>query len=100
MFRNGTLALLFVALPFAGYAGRTFATTRGSDMTADTILFNGRVHTVDRENPQASAVAIKDGRFLAVGDDATVMATRGDASVRHPSNARDENPLRLRRTVA
>src|SRR5690606_33845568 len=76
----GAAGMLWAALPFAGNTGRTFAATRGGNMSADTILFNGRVHTVDRENPQASAVAIKDGRFLAVGDDATVMATRGDAT--------------------
>ncbi len=36
-------------------------------MSADTILFNGRFHTVNREQPLASAVAVKDGKFLAVG---------------------------------
>src|SRR5689334_7826930 len=46
-------------------------------MTADLILHNGRIHTVDRERPAASAVAVRDGRFVAVGDDATVMAQRG-----------------------
>ncbi|MFI8479245.1 amidohydrolase [Pseudomonas sp. NPDC078700] len=45
-------------------------------MSADLILFNGRLHTVDRENPQATAVAIKDGRFVAVGSDADAMAMR------------------------
>ncbi len=76
----GAAGMLWSALPFASFAGRSFATNRGGNMTADTILFNGRIHTVDRDNPQASAVAIKDGRFLAVGDDATVMATRGDGT--------------------
>ncbi|HSC83996.1 MAG TPA: amidohydrolase family protein, partial [Pseudomonas sp.] len=49
-------------------------------MNADLILFNGRLHTVDREKPTATAVAIKDGRFLAVGNDAEVMALRGSAT--------------------
>ncbi|MGH8486078.1 MAG: amidohydrolase family protein, partial [Pseudomonas sp.] len=49
-------------------------------MTADLILFNGKLHTVDREKPTASAVAIKDGRFLAVGTDAEAMTHRGDAT--------------------
>jgi len=44
---------------------------------ADLILFNGRLHTVDRAKPLASAVAIKDGRFIAVGNDAQAMALRG-----------------------
>ena len=37
------------------------------------ILTNGRFHTVDRSKPLASAVAIRDGRFLAVGDADDVM---------------------------
>ncbi|NBF04883.1 amidohydrolase family protein [Pseudomonas sp. Fl5BN2] len=47
---------------------------------ADLILFNGRLHTVDRAKPRASAVAIKDGRFLAVGNDAQAMALRGSTT--------------------
>jgi predicted amidohydrolase YtcJ len=37
------------------------------------ILTNGCFHTVDRSQPQASAVAIQDGKFLAVGDIDEVM---------------------------
>ncbi len=47
---------------------------------ADLILTNGRFHTLDRSNPQAAAVAIADGRFVAVGDAADVMRHRGDAT--------------------
>ncbi|RFM29667.1 amidohydrolase [Deminuibacter soli] len=47
-------------------------------MKAETILYNGQVHTVDRNNPVATAVAIKNGRFIAVADDATVMQLAGD----------------------
>ncbi|MDR7057110.1 amidohydrolase [Pseudomonas sp. Choline-02u-1] len=49
-------------------------------MSADLILFNGQFHTVDREKPLASAVAIKDGRFVAVGNDAEAMALKGSAT--------------------
>lgn len=41
---------------------------------AELILLNGKFHTVDRENPLAEAVAIRDGKFLAVGSEAEVMA--------------------------
>lgn len=37
------------------------------------ILTNGRFHTADKSNPVATAVAIADGKFLAVGDTAEVM---------------------------
>ena len=36
---------------------------------ADLILTNGRVTTSDAAKPSAIGVAIKDGRFLAVGSD-------------------------------
>ena len=34
---------------------------------ADLVLHRGLITTLDRANPTASAVAIQDGRFLAVG---------------------------------
>ncbi|MDF3868527.1 amidohydrolase [Pseudomonas denitrificans (nom. rej.)] len=50
-----------------------------AERNADLILFNGKLHTVDPERPQATAVAIADGKFLVVGTDAQAMAYR-DAS--------------------
>jgi predicted amidohydrolase YtcJ len=44
---------------------------------ADRILFNGRVTTLGRSSPAASAVAIAKGRFLAVGPNEEVLALRG-----------------------
>jgi predicted amidohydrolase YtcJ len=43
-------------------------------MTADLILTNGRFSTLDRGNPNAEAVAIASGRFLAVGSEQEVRA--------------------------
>ena len=40
---------------------------------ADVVFRNGRFTTLDPANPQASSVAIKDGQFIAVGDEAEVM---------------------------
>ncbi|WP_434629565.1 amidohydrolase [Chromobacterium sp. CV08] len=47
---------------------------------ADVILRNGRIATLDRRKPLASAVAVKDGRFLAVGEEAEIMALAGPAT--------------------
>ena len=44
---------------------------------ADLILHHGVFTTLDRANPVASAVAIKDGRFLRVGSDEDVMSVAG-----------------------
>jgi predicted amidohydrolase YtcJ len=43
----------------------------------DLILHNGRFTTLDRANPTASAVAIKDGKFTEVGRDEDVMPRAG-----------------------
>ncbi|CAH2601125.1 Amidohydrolase [Rhodovastum atsumiense] len=50
--------------------------------TAETILYNGRITTLDRGLPEASAVAIAAGQFLAVGSDAEVMALAGPGTRR------------------
>ncbi len=44
---------------------------------ADLILHSGRITTLDRRLPEAAAVAIGGGRFLAVGRDEDVMALAG-----------------------
>lgn len=46
-------------------------------MNAELILFNGKIHTVDRDNPLASAAAVSDGKFVAVGEDNEIMQRRG-----------------------
>jgi predicted amidohydrolase YtcJ len=44
---------------------------------ADLIVMNGRFNTGDERRPSASAAAIKDGRFIAVGSDKDVLTHRG-----------------------
>jgi len=44
---------------------------------ADTIYVNGIVHTVDEDFSRASAFAIKDGKFIYVGDDAGARSHAG-----------------------
>ena len=47
----------------------------------DTILFNGRIATLDPARPTATAVAIKEGLFSAVGDDREIMVQRGPKTI-------------------
>ncbi|WP_448664024.1 amidohydrolase [Sphingomonas sp. CJ20] len=47
---------------------------------ADLILTNGRVYTVEEGRPWAQAVAIKNGRILAVGTVAEVAKRQGAAT--------------------
>jgi len=44
---------------------------------ADRVYVNGNICTVDEEFSKASAIAVKDGRFIYVGDDAGVRAHIG-----------------------
>jgi predicted amidohydrolase YtcJ len=46
----------------------------------DIILHRGLFTTLDRSNPTASAVAIKDGVFTAVGHDNDVMKLAGPST--------------------
>ncbi|HWZ33556.1 MAG TPA: amidohydrolase [Bryobacteraceae bacterium] len=55
---------------FVGILGA--ASLRGASVKPDLILTNGNIHTMDPANPQAQAVAIADGRFLAVGTNAEI----------------------------
>jgi predicted amidohydrolase YtcJ len=45
---------------------------------ADSAFRNGRIYTVDESRPWVEAVAIRDGRFVAVGTDAEIKAFIGD----------------------
>ena len=48
----------------------------------DLIIVNAKVTTLDRTNPVAEAVAIRDGKFLNVGSEQAVRAAaRADATV-------------------
>ncbi len=61
--------------------GGTFALQKGQDaMDAELLLVNGRITTLNSAHPQAAAVAVKDGRFIAVGTDADIMTSRGEGS--------------------
>ncbi|MEA1673382.1 amidohydrolase [Nitrospirillum sp. BR 11163] len=55
-------------------------TTAADVQTADLILHHGLFTTLDRANPTATAVAVKNGRFLKVGGEHEVMAHAGPAT--------------------
>ena len=47
---------------------------------ADLILRNGRIYTVDAARSWASAVAVRNGRYIAIGDDAAVAPYRDETT--------------------
>src|SRR5687767_9563313 len=46
-------------------------------VTADLILHNGVIWTVDEKNSTAQAVAIKEGKFVVVGSNSAALKMRG-----------------------
>ena len=47
------------------------------EKAADAVLLHGRVYTVDSKHPWAQALAIRDGRVIAVGSDKEIARYRG-----------------------
>ena len=65
------------ALALASVVGLT-ACSGGSDMdAADLVLTGGRVVTVDAANTEGEAIAVRDGRMLAVGSAVDIEAYIG-----------------------
>lgn len=76
--RSLPLALLTPTLLVGACAGDP---PRAAGPAADRIFHGGTVLTVDADDATAQAVAIRDGRILAVGAEAEVMQHRGEGSV-------------------
>ena len=48
-------------------------------MKADRIIKNAKIFTSDKDNPLASALVVKDGKFVYVGDEAGLSDYEGEA---------------------
>ena len=66
-----------VALAAALMAALAARAGEGSRPAADLIVSDAKIWTGDAQHPQAQALAVLDGRIVAVGDDQAVMAWRG-----------------------
>ena len=49
-------------------------------MKADYILKNAKIFTSNKDNPMASALVVKDGKFIYVGDDSGLSAYEGEVT--------------------
>lgn len=49
----------------------------GQTSAADLILINANIRTMDKANPKAEAIAVADGRIIAVGTTKTIQAFAG-----------------------
>jgi predicted amidohydrolase YtcJ len=76
--RQFAFVWLFLPLLLAvTFASSAIAQVRTGIQPADLILQNGVIWTVDSQNSIAQAVAIRDGKFVAVGSNRDALRFRG-----------------------
>jgi predicted amidohydrolase YtcJ len=56
----------------------TSCSDKDQSKMADTIYVNGKIYTVNEDQPWAEAVAIKDGKFIKVASTADIEKLKGD----------------------
>ena len=74
LFRS--LVVICLSISFLVACGGPSATPEA--VVADTVYTNSKVYTVNEAQPWAEAVAIKDGKFIAVGLADDMTAVTGD----------------------
>ena len=67
--------LIFLGLLVVFLSWTSFAETKST--TADVVLVHARIYTVNTQQPWAEALAIREGRILAVGTDREIARYRG-----------------------
>ncbi|SDJ84011.1 amidohydrolase [Natronincola ferrireducens] len=77
MKRKAICFVLLVMFGVISVMSPIHALSAGGDLLADKVLINGVVYTVDQEDTMAEAIAIKDGKILAVGTTQEVKAYIG-----------------------
>ncbi|MBK9070062.1 MAG: amidohydrolase [Myxococcales bacterium] len=85
MMRASAYFAIFLFLVSCG-AGSKRMSTQARDTnhaTADDIYLGGVLYTMDPAAPSATAMAVKDGRILAVGNDVEMAAYAGPGTVKH-----------------
>src|SRR5512138_3140672 len=73
--RSMALAMLGAGILLAGAAP---ATAQQADFNSpDLVLVNGKVLTLDEQSSVTEAIAVRDGRILATGSNASIRALAG-----------------------
>lgn len=85
------LGLVLFLLSAAGTGGPGPAAA-AQGPPADTILFGGKVITVDDQDRIAEAVAVRDGRIAAVGTNDEILALAGPSTARIDLRGRAVTP--------
>jgi predicted amidohydrolase YtcJ len=57
-----------------------FVNPQSPETNADVVLLHGRIYTVDSKHPWAEAIAVREGKILAVGSDGQIAKYRGPST--------------------
>ncbi len=71
--RHKTLAVILVCVLCAVSS----LPVSGQQQSAELVLVGGNIYTVDRARPHAQAIAVDDGRIVAIGSNQTISAYVG-----------------------
>ena len=74
------VAAIALAVMTAGCGGSSGGSTPPAKNPADTIFKNGTVETINGSMASAQAVAVTDGKIVAVGSNAQVSAFKGSST--------------------
>ena len=69
--------MLLVGLAVSLLSGFVLIGGTEGPVVADLVMFNGKVFTVEKNMPWAQAVAVRDGKIIAVGADAEIKQLIG-----------------------
>ena len=73
---------IFIAVATMGLVLAVARSSAATVTVADTIYSGGDIITVDKQQPAAEALAVKDGKILALGPASEIqLAYRGDSTV-------------------
>src|SRR5277367_5772531 len=88
--RHAGLLLAGIALGAAGFAAAAPVTPASA--APALILFHGRILTVDSKDSIAQALAIRDGKIIAIGNDRDILHLAGAATQRIDLHGRTATP--------
>jgi predicted amidohydrolase YtcJ len=90
--RVNSSARLAALAALAAALGGTSAAATAARARADLVLVGGRVLTVDAHDTQAEAIAVRQGRIVAVGTTRDILKWAGPATRRIELNGRTATP--------
>jgi predicted amidohydrolase YtcJ len=77
---NRRLITLIINISFAAFALLSIVSRQSTSESADLILHNGFIWTIDETSPQAEAIALRGDKIIKLGDNARVMAFKGEST--------------------